>query len=135
MGPDIRQSLEQARLDVATKQEVARLARETLERAEQNADDVTINTDLLASAEQIKHLVGEAGGARTAHDDLPGRQAERDVSLARLNDLLRQLGSNLPPERAAEALPTRPLLARTRYRTGARSSARLFPYRRKGKAL
>ena len=116
LGPEIRRALEQARLDVATKQEVARLASDALESTEQNADGVMVNAELLASAEQIKHLVDEAGGARTARNDLPGRQAERDVSLARLRDLLAQLGSDLPAERAAEALPTRPLLARTRQR-------------------
>jgi uncharacterized protein YhaN len=116
LGADVRRALEQARLDIATKQEIARLAGDAVNRAEQNADPVTINADLLASGEQIRHLVDEAGGARTARDDLPGVQAERGVSLARLRDLLGQLGSSLPPERVAEALPTRPLLARTRQR-------------------
>ena len=73
-------ALEEARLDVATKQEAARLAPETFEAAEQNADDVTVNAELLACAEQIKHLVDAAGGARTARDDLPGRQTEHDFS-------------------------------------------------------
>lgn len=116
LGPEIRRSLEQARLDVATKQEAARLAHEALGHTEQHADDITVNAELLASAEQIKHLVDEAGGARTARNDRPGRQAERNVSLSRLRNLLGQLGSALPAEHAAAALPTRPLLARTRQR-------------------
>jgi uncharacterized protein YhaN len=116
LAPETRKALELARLDVATKQEAARLARGTLDSAEQNADDVVVNADLLACADQIKHLVDAAGGARTARGDLPGRRAERDLGLARIRDLLRQLGSDLPPERAAEALPTRALLVRTRQR-------------------
>jgi uncharacterized protein YhaN len=116
LGPEPRKALEAARLDSATKTETARLAAEALEHAERNASDVVVNTNLLGYADQIKQLVDEAGGARTAQADLPGRRAEYDFCLARIRDLLRQLGSDLPPERAAEALQTRALLARTRQR-------------------
>ena len=116
LGPETRRALEAARLDIATKAETVRLARDTFETSMRNQDDVIVNADLLACAEQIKHLVDAAGGARTARQDLPGCRAEHDLSLARLRDLLRQVGSDLPAERAAEALPARALLARTRQR-------------------
>ncbi len=116
LGPETRRALEDARLDIATREEAARLAQETFEAAERDQDDVIVNAELLACAEQIKALVDAAGGARTARADLPGRQTEHELTLARLRDLLRQLGSSLPPERAAEALPRRTLLARTRQR-------------------
>jgi uncharacterized protein YhaN len=116
LGPDTRKALELVRLDIATRQEAARLARESLENAEQHADDVIVNSGLLAQTQHIKHLVDEAGEARSARDDLPGVRGEYDFCLARTRELMRHLGSDLPPERAAEALPTRALLARTRQR-------------------
>lgn len=114
LGAETRRALEDTRLDIATKEETTRVAREIFETVTRHEVDVIVNADLLTRAEQIKHLVDTAGGARTAREDLPGRRAEYDLSLARLRELLRQLGSDLPPERAAEALPARALLARTR---------------------
>jgi uncharacterized protein YhaN len=116
LEPDTRHAFEAARIDIAMKTEAARLARDTLENAEHSADGVTVDNGLLAYADQIKHLVDEAGGARTARNDLPGRRTEYELCLNRIGDLLRQLGSTLPPARAIEALPTRALLARTRQR-------------------
>jgi len=92
---------------------------------------VIVNSELLACADQIARLVDDAGSARKARDDLPGRHAERDVHLARIQDHLRQLDSDLPPERAVEALPGRALLARTRQRINEHkehiAAARAFP--------
>jgi uncharacterized protein YhaN len=116
LSAETRRALEAARLDIATKQETERLARETFEDLTRNAEDVVVDVDLMACAAQIKQLIDAAGGARTARADLPGRHAELELSLARQRDLLRQLGSALPPERAAEALPTRALMTRTRQR-------------------
>ncbi len=116
LGLEPRRALEAARLDNATKTETARLAHEALESAEQHAGDVIVNSELLARADQIKRLVDEAGSARTARNHLPTRRGEYEFSLIRVRDLLRQLGSSLPPDRAAEALPTRTILARTRQR-------------------
>ena len=105
------------KLDVATKQELARLARETLERAEQNADDTTIDADLLAHCGQRSNIwsVRRAGPARRATIFLAGRLNATSRWLA-YGACWVQLGSDLTPERAAEALPTRALLARTRQR-------------------
>ena len=115
LGADTRPALDAARRDVAIKEEAARIAAETLREAGQHAEDVTVNADLLGCAERIKALVDEAGSARTARADLPGREAEHAFSVARVHELLRQMG-RVSQTDVTEVLPARPVLARTRQR-------------------
>ena len=112
LPPDLWQALSAARVDVTTKDAMAERARDDLAKAEQDARAVTFDAVLLAHAEQIERLTGEAGAARKARDDFPGVSGQHAHGLARMEHLLRQLGSPLPPDRAIEAAPTRMLRAR-----------------------
>ncbi|MSP01719.1 MAG: hypothetical protein EXR07_11825 [Acetobacteraceae bacterium] len=116
LGNDMRHALDSGRTEVTTREEAARVARDNLDRAGQSADDVAVDDALLACAEDIERLVHDAGAARKAWDDLTGVQGQYDHGTARIGDLLRQLGSGVPPERAAAILPARALLTRTRQR-------------------
>jgi uncharacterized protein YhaN len=80
---------------------------------EAQAAAITVEADLLAETAAIEALVNEAGAARKATADLPGVTAQHEAKLARLAEMLRQLGSDLPAMRAADAIPQRALRART----------------------
>jgi uncharacterized protein YhaN len=114
LSPDLGRALSAARLEVATKADAAARIGAALVVAENEAEEVVVDTDLLAHSEQIERLAGEAGAARKARDDLPGIRGQYDHGLNRIHDLLKQLGSPLSPERANDALPKTALLARTR---------------------
>ena len=113
LSPALGQALAAARLDAAAREGLARQARDDLARTHRDADDIALDTALLARAEDIERLAGEAGAARKARNDLPSVRGQHESGLARLGDLLRQLGSPLPPARAIETVPTRALRART----------------------
>jgi uncharacterized protein YhaN len=114
LSSELGQSLTAARLEVVTKEDAAERMRAALAKAERETEEVIVDTELLARAEQIERLVGEAGAARKASADLPGVQGQHDHGMTRIRSLLRQLGSPLPAEQAAEQLPQTALLARTR---------------------
>jgi uncharacterized protein YhaN len=80
---------------------------------ETQAGAIIVDTALLAEAAAIEALVGDAGAARKAAADRHDVVAEHEAKSARIADLLRQLGSDLPPVRAAEAIPLRTVQART----------------------
>ena len=75
---------------------------------------VTVDSGLLAEAEAIDALTDPAGAARKAVADLPARAAELASRQALIAALLADLGSKLPPERAAEAVPARTAIASAR---------------------
>jgi uncharacterized protein YhaN len=114
LADDLAPKLTSARQDIVTKTDVLERARTALANVAREVDDVVVDADLLANAELIQRLTEEAGAARKARQDLPGVSGQRDHGLTRIRDLLRQLGSPLPPERAVEALPKTALVARTR---------------------
>ena len=113
---DLRTTLDAARMDVVTREEAARVARDNLSRSEQTADDVAVDRALLALAEDISALVRDAGQARKARDDHATVTGQYDHGMTRIGDLLRQLGAGVTAEQAAGLLPARALLTRTRQR-------------------
>lgn len=112
LSPDLWQALSDARLDAVTKEAMAERARADLDKATRDASDVTFDAGFLAHAEQIERLAGEAGAARKARDTLPGLKGQHEYGLARMEDLLRQLGLLVPAHRAIDAAPTRVVRAR-----------------------
>ena len=114
LAPELRQTLAAVRLDVVTQQDATERTRAALLAATEAVEGVIVDADLLAFAELIERLTGEAGAARKACSDLPGVRGQYEHGLSKIGDLLRQLGSTLPPERASETLPKTALLARTR---------------------
>jgi uncharacterized protein YhaN len=114
LSVELRQTLAVARLDVVTHQDATERTRAALLAATDAAEDVIVDADLLACADLIERLTDEAGAARKARNDLPSVRGQYDRGLSKIGDLLRQLGSTLPPERASETLPKTAALARTR---------------------
>ncbi len=106
--------LTEARLDVAAKEQTASRIHENLANTERDAALIEVDEAVLASGDDIERLIDEAGAARKAREDLPGIQGQYEHRLMRLGDLLRQLGSTLPPERANEVVPTAAIRARAR---------------------
>lgn len=103
-------------------------AREELSRAEQRLQDeqqhraapaeelqgVAFDAALIAQGEAIERLVDRAGVARQALEDIPKRDAEHAAATEHVSALLRQLGSPLPPDRAAECVPARAAVVQAR---------------------
>ena len=110
---DLRVQLNDAHVAFVKAETEAANAARALATIEAQATAITVDTALLAEAAAIDALVGEAGAARKAAADLPGLIAQHDAKLARLADMLRQLGSGLPATRAADVIPLRAVQART----------------------
>ena len=73
-----------------------------------------VNDTLLANADDIDRLVEATGAARKAALDLPAVMAQADARAALVAARLREVGSTLPVERAAEAIPPRAVINHTR---------------------
>nr|WP_294506619.1 AAA family ATPase [uncultured Rhodopila sp.] len=110
---DLRTRLNDAHIGFIKAETDAGNAAHGLATIEAQASAITIDAALLAEAAAIEALVNEAGAARKATADLPGITAQHEAKLARLADMLRQLGSDLPPMRAGDVIPQRALRART----------------------
>ncbi|HEY3849005.1 MAG TPA: AAA family ATPase [Acetobacteraceae bacterium] len=89
-------------------------AEQFLERERHNREPIAeqlahvkFDTELIAQGEAIELLIDRAGAARQAVLDIPKREAELALTMDRVGGILRQLGSPLPMERAAEAIPPR----------------------------
>ncbi|PPQ29947.1 AAA family ATPase [Rhodopila globiformis] len=106
--------LTDAHIACATAERDANNAAEALAAIEAQLGGISIDTALLDEAAAVDALVQEAGAARKAVADLPAVTADHAATSARIADLLRQLGSDLPADRAAEAVPLRTLQVRTR---------------------
>ncbi len=114
LSTDLVRTLSASRQDVVIREDAANGMRVALENARLGFEEIVVDTDLLSRAEQIELLTGEAGAARKARGDVPGVSGQYEHGLTRIRDLLRQLGSPLPPEQANDALPRIALVARTR---------------------
>jgi uncharacterized protein YhaN len=110
---DLRARLQDAHVAFVKAETDAGNAARSLAAIEAQAAAITIDAEMLAEAAAIDALVNEAGAARKATADLPGLTAQHAAKLARLAGMLRQLGSDLPPVRAADVVPQRALAART----------------------
>ncbi|MCK8783338.1 AAA family ATPase [Roseomonas sp. NAR14] len=105
--PETRAALRQAEAALdAARATLAGLAAETAGERPDHA--------LLAEAGPVAALTAQSGAATRARDELPAARAALRDRHAELADRLRQLGRDLPPERAAEAVPPRAPLARLR---------------------
>jgi uncharacterized protein YhaN len=69
---------------------------------------------ILAEGARIDALSERRGGVRDQRADLPRRDAELRQIREQIADILRRMGSAVPPERARDALPPQPLLAEVR---------------------
>ncbi len=114
LAPDLPQGLAAARIEVVTHQDAMERTSAALLAAAEAVDNVIVDADLLACAEQIERLIDEAGAARKARNDRPAVLGQYEYGLSKIRELLRQLGSKLPPEQANETLPRTALAARTR---------------------
>ncbi|MFL5256956.1 MAG: AAA family ATPase [Rhodopila sp.] len=110
---DLGSKLNDAQIACIKAETGATKAAEALTAIEAQLAAINIDTALLDEAAAIDALVDEAGAARKAVADLPEVRAEHAAKAARITDLLRQLGSDLPADRAAEAVPLRTLQVRT----------------------
>jgi uncharacterized protein YhaN len=113
LAPGLRERLEAAHIAFVRAETEANNKTEALAEVEAQAAAIVLDTALLAEAAAIDSLTAEAGAARKAAADRPGVAGELEGKLGRIGDLLRQLGSDLPPARAAEAIPQRTVQART----------------------
>ena len=104
-------ALRQAELLVAREQQA-------LAEAVQRAEALACDEPLLEAGAAIDDLVKRSGVATQAARDIPRRDAELAQAEQRISELLRQLGSALPPARAAEAIPQAAVVVEAR---------RLFP--------
>ena len=116
LDTNLRAALDGARTEATTREEAARAARDVLSRAEQAADEVVVDEALLTLSDDISGLVRDSGQARKARDDHATVKSQYANTMARIGDFLRQLGAVMPAERAAEILPMRALVTRTRQR-------------------
>ena len=113
LAPGLRDRLEQAHIAFVRAETDANNKAQALAEAEAGAAAIVPDTALLAEAAAIDALAAEAGAARKAAADRPGVAGELEAKSARIGELLRQLGSDLPPARAVEVIPQRTLQART----------------------
>jgi len=114
LAAGLANELTAARQQIVTRTDALERAQLALATVAREIDDVIVDTDLLARADLIEGLAEETGAARKARHDLPGVRGQNEHGLAKIRDLLRQLGSPIPPERAVEALPKTSVVARTR---------------------
>ena len=112
--PELAAKLTDAHIACVKAETEANKAAEALAAIEAQLGAISVETALLDEAAAIDALVQEVGAARKAAADLPGVTAEHAAKSARIADLLRQLGSDLPADRAAEAVPLRTVQVRTR---------------------
>lgn len=82
--------------------------------ATHRVEALTCDLPLLAAGAAIDDLVKRSGVAVQAARDIPRREAELAQADRRIAELLRRLGSRLPPARAAEALPQAAVVAEAR---------------------
>lgn len=89
-------------------------AEQFLERERRNREPIAeqiariqFDATLIAQGDVIEQLIDRAGAARQAVLDIPKREAELALTTDRVAGILRQLGSQLPAERASEAVPPR----------------------------
>jgi len=114
LEPSLAKRLADARAAVVLAEE--RMKREML-RAQQlaeQAEPISPDVQLLAASTNIEELTRSAGAAQKALADLPGVESELAVYRTRIAALLRDLGSPLPLEQAAEVIPPLAALARVR---------------------
>jgi uncharacterized protein YhaN len=109
----LQERLEQAHIAFIKAETESNHRAQALAEVDAQAAAIVLDTALLAEAAAIDSLAAEAGAASKASADRPGVAGELEAKSARIGDLLRQLGSDLPPARAGEAIPQRTLQART----------------------
>ena len=114
LAADLGSALAEARHRLAIAED--QLAAEQRRREQLTAEAAAISVDeaLLAEADSIERLNEQAGAVRKALADIPKRESEHAELARRIAAALRDLGSALPVERAAEAIPPRAAVIRAR---------------------
>jgi len=103
--------------------------RATAARLADQQQQIAVDAAVLAEAEEIDRLVDGAGAARKAAADRPNVTAQAEARRADVAALLRDLGSALPVDQAAAAIPPSTATRRAR-RLHANYAARLEAVRR-----
>ncbi len=124
LDPGLADRLKRVRETLAKAVLAVEQAREAAERTERERDAVAVDDAMMAEAEAIGHLITQAGAARKARSDLPAVEAALTNLTGQISDALRQLGLDLPVERAGQAVPTRSVIARVRKLIHAAASQR-----------
>ncbi len=114
LDPALQTRLDDLRAAIVLDEERVRVNEAGLADLARQLEAITVDTTLLAEAVAIDALTDPAGAARKALADLPSRDAELQACTTRIRDLLRILGSDLPPDRSAEAIPAHSAITRAR---------------------
>lgn len=114
LNADLGGQLTDARIAIGTARDNAARLLEEARQARDAAAEAPADAGILAQADRIEAVVSQAGAARKARDDLPSVRGQYEQGQARIANLLHQLGSPLPPDRANELLPRATVLARAR---------------------
>jgi uncharacterized protein YhaN len=114
LDPGLADRLKGVRETLATAAFGVDQAREAVQRTGRELDAAAVDDAIMAEADAIGHLVSQAGAARKARSDLPAVEAALTNLTGQISEALRQLGLDLPVERAGEAVPTRTVIARVR---------------------
>jgi hypothetical protein len=86
----------------------------TTQQLAEQTEPISPNLQLLAVSADLEELTRSAGAARKALADLPSVESELAAHRARIATLLRDLGTPLPLDQAAEAIPPQAALARVK---------------------
>ncbi len=114
LDPGLAVRLAEARGQTVIAEQRAVQRREDADRLAEQLGTITVDDRLLAEAAEVDRMVEAAGAARKARADLPALVSQAAAHAATVAGCLRELGSTLPVDRAAEAIPPRAVVARSR---------------------
>jgi len=106
--------LAEARSAIVIAEQRAMRERETAAHLVEQIAQIVVDDRLLGEAGEVGRMVEAAGAARKAMADLPTVAVQAEALGAVVAARLRELGSALPAERAADAIPQRALANRVR---------------------
>ena len=114
LAPELTSALAEARHRFAIAEDQLGAEQRRREQLDAESAAITVDDGLLAEATEIERLNEQAGAVRKALADIPKRESEHAEVTRRIGAALRDLGSTLPVERAAEAIPPRAAVIRAR---------------------
>ncbi|MGE0418325.1 MAG: AAA family ATPase [Acetobacteraceae bacterium] len=114
LDPTLKDRLDAERAAIVLAEERLGSARAQAGSLTEDLAGIAVDEAILAEVTAIEQLVDSAGAARKAMADLPSREAELQARLEGIRGLLQALGSDLTPERAAEAIPPHTAVRRAR---------------------
>ncbi|WP_158933210.1 AAA family ATPase [Acidisphaera sp. S103] len=114
IDPGLAARLSAAREQVAIAEDRAQRHQEAAGRLTEQLAGVLVDEGVLAEADEIDRLATDSGAARKSQADLPSVKAQADAAATAIEGFLRELGRDLPVQRAAEAVPPRAAINRVR---------------------